>query len=632
MADRAIRQENSERDVFDLEKDERWQARLAEARARRAIALRDKANSEGPPKPRLKPWEEAGQSEPEVFEQIEPLLQPIAEDKLDFSDRVRTLRETMEGFGGNGGPTLEAPIEDVSPEPGGEKITPSIGSGSKDLVAYGDVSAERPESVADRYIRALSPDFVPVRPFVPENGGISEPSPERRGETRSADETERLAREHAASMMFEPEAEPVAAAAAEPAVRRRRRGVPALLLAGVCLLAVLPFATTVPPLEKGPASNVVMPQFGLVPALGITRPMNAFPRLTTSGEWRPVAIRPPRGALVLPLDLAATQQRSVDPLVPVAFGDNRFGSLGWSSLSSLPEQAEVAVLEMPRADRLPGVAEAVPSPEDMTASVPLPAAPLSLLNVTVFVPQTTDASIADEIASDLTARGHSISAITPVNLKISERNIRFFHEEDRGEAARLAEAYDARLRDFTSFRPSPAEGTVEIWLAGEGISRPAVVAAPAPAAEPPVVTPRVVIVRRTPSLLERLTGVLGGHEGDGLPNPAFDDGPSVTRPSALAAPTGTAPSSGTTEQGAGAAGGSGTSDGTGGTSTTSGSGATSSGSGSTGSTGTSGSTGTTGATGTAGTGSTTGTGTTGTGSTGTDGEDTTSSDGTTTGG
>ena len=55
MADRALRPEEPARDVFDLEKDDRWQARLAEARARRAIALREKANSQEATKRRLKP-------------------------------------------------------------------------------------------------------------------------------------------------------------------------------------------------------------------------------------------------------------------------------------------------------------------------------------------------------------------------------------------------------------------------------------------------------------------------------------------------------------------------------------------------------------------------------------------------
>ena len=94
MADRALRPESSEREVFDLDKDERWQARLAEARARREVALREKASSGAEPKRRLKPWEEAGQAD--AYDRVEPMLPAELEDKLDFSDRVKSLRHTIE--------------------------------------------------------------------------------------------------------------------------------------------------------------------------------------------------------------------------------------------------------------------------------------------------------------------------------------------------------------------------------------------------------------------------------------------------------------------------------------------------------------------------------------------------------
>jgi|GEM_PF-6686508 len=45
--------------VFELDKDERWQARLDEARARREVALREKAAGIAR-KPRPKPWEIEG--------------------------------------------------------------------------------------------------------------------------------------------------------------------------------------------------------------------------------------------------------------------------------------------------------------------------------------------------------------------------------------------------------------------------------------------------------------------------------------------------------------------------------------------------------------------------------------------
>lgn len=634
MADRATRPEDSERHVFDLEKDERWQARLAEARVRREIALREKANSETPPKRRIKPWEEDGQGDLPDFEELEALLAPEEDDRLDFADRVKTLRKTVEPEprrpGDNGGPSLGRPGLTAVPTPAAE----SEGDDASD--SRTDEARSEAARVADRYIKALSPDFTPVRPYVPETYEAPGFNPAIVSETLSADDSERIAREYASTIK-------TADATAQPAdevephpvtARRRRRGVPLMLLAGVCILAVLPFTTTVPPLEIGPVNRISTPIFGLPPALGITRPMNAFPVETQSGEWVPVTKRAPGGPLVLPLDRAASMQRSVAPIVPLGTGDAAFGPLAWTPVAPVAIDRAAVGLPASAADRLPGAGSEAPRPtaEAVAEAEETPAfpAPLSLLRVTILVPATADPALADDLTANLEARGHEIASVKPVNLKISERNVRFFHEEDRGEAARLAEAYGGLLRDFTNFRPSPAEGTVEIWLAGEGLParEPAQRPAPQVQVQQVVPVPRVVIVQRQPTLLERLTGgLIGGHQGDGLPNPSSGGGTAggspvlggadpgtgtVTSPSDPAASTGSDPTSG-----GGTTGGSDPNGGTSGTTT---------GGTSTGGTTTGGAT--TGGTTTGGT--TTGSGTTGSGTGSTDGS--TSGTGSTTGG
>ena len=190
----------------------------------------------------------------------------------------------------------------------------------------------------------------------------------------------------------------------------------------------------------------------------------------------------------------------------------------------------------PEIDRLPGEGAEAPllAVSEAVEEVPAFPDPLSLLRVTVLVPSTADSAAAEELVDDLELRGHQIKSVQPVDLTISERNIRFFHDEDRGEAARLAEAYDARLRDFTNFRPRPSEGTVEIWLAGDSSTVPQPVAQAAPGVQVQQVAPvpRIVIVQRQPSLIERLTGgLVSGHEGDGLPDASdSDSGSGVVAP------------------------------------------------------------------------------------------------------
>ena len=105
--------------------------------------------------------------------------------------------------------------------------------------------------------------------------------------------------------------------------------------------------------------------------------------------------------------------------------------------------------------------------------------------------------------------------IREVDFPISERNLRYFHDADRAEAARLARAYGAELRDFTWFRPEPLPGTAELWLSGAGT---------APAAAPEEDIPFVVIrpaesPEQSQGLLNRVMEGVGNALGNtlGLP-------------------------------------------------------------------------------------------------------------------
>ena len=53
-----------------------------------------------------------------------------------------------------------------------------------------------------------------------------------------------------------------------------------------------------------------------------------------------------------------------------------------------------------------------------------------------------------------------------VNLSISRSNVRYYHEQDAALAVYIAESIGAEARDFTSFRPPPRSGLIEIWLEG----------------------------------------------------------------------------------------------------------------------------------------------------------------------
>jgi hypothetical protein len=84
------------------------------------------------------------------------------------------------------------------------------------------------------------------------------------------------------------------------------------------------------------------------------------------------------------------------------------------------------------------------------------------------------AARARALEETLRQRGVGIVGTVPVQFPIGRPSVRYFHPEDRVAAIRLlgtardqlAANREAPLApsDFTSFRPSPRPGTLEVWL------------------------------------------------------------------------------------------------------------------------------------------------------------------------
>lgn len=100
------------------------------------------------------------------------------------------------------------------------------------------------------------------------------------------------------------------------------------------------------------------------------------------------------------------------------------------------------------------------------------------LFVRIAVPETVPEEEASELAGLLQEVGIGDGRINRVGFKVSETHIRFYHAEDAESASALGEIIGTEARDFTSFRPSPPDGTLEIFLAGDRTSPPPRVAAP----------------------------------------------------------------------------------------------------------------------------------------------------------
>ncbi|MGI9393693.1 MAG: hypothetical protein ACR2OY_03535, partial [Boseongicola sp.] len=153
---------------------------------------------------------------------------------------------------------------------------------------------------------------------------------------------------------------------------------------------------------------------------------------------------------------------------------------GWSSYFGAKSPAQVipATVELPplidvsppaRFVGPPSVLSEVPPARPISAEPPAIAVPeISLLDIVLHVPTRARQSDAQELIAAATGAGFEIGTVRPAGFNISRTNIRYFHDSDAASAGALASAINARLRDFTDFRPPPDPGVVEVWLEGRG--------------------------------------------------------------------------------------------------------------------------------------------------------------------
>jgi hypothetical protein len=122
--------------------------------------------------------------------------------------------------------------------------------------------------------------------------------------------------------------------------------------------------------------------------------------------------------------------------------------------------------------------------------------------VHVLVPADGAAQTAETLSEAVAALGYTRREPAPVSITIRQTQVRFYHPEDAEAAQLVAETVGGPARDFTAFRPSPPEGTIEVWIEGEAPPPPQPVRAPAPvqvqAAPPPPPQPQGFCYRGEP--------------------------------------------------------------------------------------------------------------------------------------
>jgi hypothetical protein len=90
------------------------------------------------------------------------------------------------------------------------------------------------------------------------------------------------------------------------------------------------------------------------------------------------------------------------------------------------------------------------------------------LQIALHLPPDLSRAVLYKAQAALRNAGSDPTSTSIAGFGVAESEVRFFHQEDAPDAARIAEAIGAEARDFSAYRPAPQLGTLEVWLGEEG--------------------------------------------------------------------------------------------------------------------------------------------------------------------
>jgi hypothetical protein len=158
-----------------------------------------------------------------------------------------------------------------------------------------------------------------------------------------------------------------------------------------------------------------------------------------------------------------------------------------------PELSHAAIAAPPDESAPPGtMLQLAARPEPAAPSAPEAAEEPNLLaDARVLLNYPPSAASDAEAALDaLRTAGAENAAGGEARVSVSRTNVRYFHSEDRATAEEVAAIIGRTSgtasdpRDFTGFSPRPPAGTLEVWLAGEAPPPVAARSQPAPSTPP----------------------------------------------------------------------------------------------------------------------------------------------------
>ncbi|MCF1710849.1 hypothetical protein L0V05_18735 [Tabrizicola sp. J26] len=239
-------------------------------------------------------------------------------------------------------------------------------------------------------------------------------------------------------------------------------------------------ASEAPPLIAPPTTLASVPDPGTV--LPPAAPSADEPAVQLAV---PVALSP----LLGPTVLGVAHQPDAAPL----------SSTGPDAIMAATDLTSLASLAPPEISaRLPGpglisarlvapLTGGVPSQDQALSAPEGPPAPAPV-EVQVFIPAGMREATTQETTGRIASAGFVVAKAHPVDVTIKTTHVRYYHEQDRLLAERLAEASGGKARSFIGTNDAPALGMVELWLAGTPeapvVAKKPAAAKPAKAAKP----------------------------------------------------------------------------------------------------------------------------------------------------
>ena len=360
--------------------------------------------------------------------------------------------------------------------------------------------------------RALAgaPAVPPLRRLTPDEGAALPVKAPRRAIEAPSHRALRTETRRPAPARTAPLAAPLAAA--PPAVRetasrpRRPAGIVRGAGLAVLLLLVLGVGYVLGVRQQGAPSDALGPPPEMVAA--VPRPETTEPGVLDWTPPRPEAVPAPAAAPVPPgrsaRDPAPTPDGRAPPQVAampaptappapapsrVAFDPPAGSAPTPAADASRPEPPASrpnppGVETDPPADLLAQRRAAPPATPDLAAALaadagdvgaeeepalipPAATASPAATEVTVYLhaPRDLPATTVGAAEALVGAAGFRVAGPIPVDFPVSADQVRYYHVEDGVEARAIGAMLGAAARDFTDYRPSPAPGTVEVWLA-----------------------------------------------------------------------------------------------------------------------------------------------------------------------